>query len=663
MTLRGLFEFKSDRKSIDIEQVEPIEQIMKRFSTGAMSYGSISGEAHETLAIAMNRIGAKSNTGEGGEDPERYLKMENGDSKRSSIKQVASGRFGVTSEYLVNADDIQIKMAQGAKPGEGGQLPGNKVYPWIAKTRHSTPGVGLISPPPHHDIYSIEDLAQLIHDLKNANNKARIHVKLVAEVGVGTVAAGVAKAHADVVLISGHDGGTGASPLTSLKHAGAPWEIGLAETQQTLLLNGLRDRIVVQTDGQLKTGRDVIIAALLGAEEFGFATAPLVVMGCVMMRVCHLDTCPVGVATQNPVLREKFSGKPEFVENFFKFIATEVREYLAYLGFKTLNEAIGHSEFIDPKAAIDHWKASGLDLSPILHRVETKNSSSLYQSVQQNHGLENALDNKLIEICKPALKDGELVRAQLEIRNVNRTVGTMLGSEVTRKYGGTGLPEDTIDLTFRGSAGQSFGAFIPHGVTLRLEGDTNDYLGKGLSGGKLIIKPDRKANFESSSNVIAGNVAAYGATSGTLFVRGLVGERFCVRNSGVTAVVEGVGDHACEYMTGGRVVVLGRTGRNFAAGMSGGIAYVVDLNIENVNTEMVDLDEIDEADINYLSGILKNYIEETDSTLAKELIKDTKLARFTKVMPREYKRVLLAQERAKKDGTDPMQAVMEVARG
>ena len=663
MTLRGLFEFKSDRKSIDIEQVEPIEQIMKRFSTGAMSYGSISGEAHETLAIAMNRIGAKSNTGEGGEDPERYLKMENGDSKRSSIKQVASGRFGVTSEYLVNADDIQIKMAQGAKPGEGGQLPGNKVYPWIAKTRHSTPGVGLISPPPHHDIYSIEDLAQLIHDLKNANNKARIHVKLVAEVGVGTVAAGVAKAHADVVLISGHDGGTGASPLTSLKHAGAPWEIGLAETQQTLLLNGLRDRIVVQTDGQLKTGRDVIIAALLGAEEFGFATAPLVVMGCVMMRVCHLDTCPVGVATQNPVLREKFSGKPEFVENFFKFIATEVREYLAYLGFKTLNEAIGHSEFIDPKAAIDHWKASGLDLSPILHRVETKNSSSLYQSVQQNHGLENALDNKLIEICKPALKDGELVRAQLEIRNVNRTVGTMLGSEVTRKYGGTGLPEDTIDLTFRGSAGQSFGAFIPHGVTLRLEGDTNDYLGKGLSGGKLIIRPDRKANFESSSNVIAGNVAAYGATSGTLFVRGLVGERFCVRNSGVTAVVEGVGDHACEYMTGGRVVVLGRTGRNFAAGMSGGIAYVVDLNIENVNTEMVDLDEIDEADINYLSGILKNYIEETDSTLAKELIKDTKLARFTKVMPREYKRVLLAQERAKKDGTDPMQAVMEVARG
>ena len=506
-------------------------------------------------------------------------------------------------------------------------------------------------------------MAQLIHDLKNANNKARIHVKLVAEVGVGTVAAGVAKAHADVVLISGHDGGTGASPLTSLKHAGAPWEIGLAETQQTLLLNGLRDRIVVQTDGQLKTGRDVIIAALLGAEEFGFATAPLVVMGCVMMRVCHLDTCPVGVATQNPVLREKFSGKPEFVENFFKFIATEVREYLAYLGFKTLNEAIGHSEFIDPKAAIDHWKASGLDLSPILHRVETKNSSSLYQSVQQNHGLENALDNKLIEICKPALKDGELVRAQLEIRNVNRTVGTMLGSEVTRKYGGTGLPEDTIDLTFRGSAGQSFGAFIPHGVTLRLEGDTNDYLGKGLSGGKLIIRPDRKANFESSSNVIAGNVAAYGATSGTLFVRGLVGERFCVRNSGVTAVVEGVGDHACEYMTGGRVVVLGRTGRNFAAGMSGGIAYVVDLNIENVNTEMVDLDEIDEADINYLSGILKNYIEETDSTLAKELIKDTKLARFTKVMPREYKRVLLAQERAKKDGTDPMQAVMEVARG
>ena len=663
MTLRGLFELSKDRKPISIDEVEPIENILRRFSTGAMSYGSISGEAHETLAIAMNRLGAKSNTGEGGEDPERYQKMSNGDSKRSSIKQVASGRFGVTSEYLVNADDIQIKMAQGAKPGEGGQLPGHKVYPWVAKTRHSTPGVGLISPPPHHDIYSIEDLAQLIHDLKNANDKARIHVKLVAEVGVGTVAAGVAKAHADVVLISGHDGGTGASPLTSLKHAGGPWEIGLAEAQQTLLINGLRDRIVVQTDGQLKTGRDVIIAALLGAEEFGFATAPLVVMGCIMMRVCHLDTCPVGVATQNPVLREKFTGKPEFVENFFRFIATEVREYLAELGFKTLDEAIGHSEILDTRKAISHWKASGLDLSPILHKVDIDKNASLRQTTTQDHGLSKALDNKLIEICQPALLKGELVRAQFEIRNVNRTVGTMLGSQITRKYGGQGLPTGTIELTFNGTAGQSFGAFIPQGLTLRLEGDTNDYLGKGLSGGKIVIRPDRKAKFESSLNVIAGNVAAYGATSGTLFVRGLVGERFCVRNSGATAVVEGVGDHACEYMTGGKVVVLGQTGRNFAAGMSGGIAYVVDLNVENVNSEMVELESLDDNDKEFLSSILKDYLEETDSPLAKQLLNDKDFKKFTKVMPREYKRVLLAQAKAKKDGTDPMEAVMEVSRG
>ena len=663
MTLRGLFELSKDRKPISIDEVEPIENILRRFSTGAMSYGSISGEAHETLAIAMNRLGAKSNTGEGGEDPERYQKMSNGDSKRSSIKQVASGRFGVTSEYLVNADDIQIKMAQGAKPGEGGQLPGHKVYPWVAKTRHSTPGVGLISPPPHHDIYSIEDLAQLIHDLKNANDKARIHVKLVAEVGVGTVAAGVAKAHADVVLISGHDGGTGASPLTSLKHAGGPWEIGLAEAQQTLLINGLRDRIVVQTDGQLKTGRDVIIAALLGAEEFGFATAPLVVMGCIMMRVCHLDTCPVGVATQNPVLREKFTGKPEFVENFFRFIAIEVREYLAELGFKTLDEAIGHSEILDTRKAISHWKASGLDLSPILHKVDIDKNASLRQTTTQDHGLSKALDNKLIEICQPALLKGELVRAQFEIRNVNRTVGTMLGSQITRKYGGQGLPTGTIELTFNGTAGQSFGAFIPQGLTLRLEGDTNDYLGKGLSGGKIVIRPDRKAKFESSLNVIAGNVAAYGATSGTLFVRGLVGERFCVRNSGATAVVEGVGDHACEYMTGGKVVVLGQTGRNFAAGMSGGIAYVVDLNVENVNSEMVELETLDDNDKEFLSSILKDYLEETDSPLAKQLLNDKDFKKYTKVMPREYKRVLLAQAKAKKDGTDPMEAVMEVSRG
>ena len=663
MTIRGLFEFKGDRKSISIEEVEPIEKILSRFSTGAMSYGSISGEAHETLAIAMNRLGAKSNTGEGGEDPERYQKMANGDSKRSSIKQVASGRFGVTSEYLVNADDIQIKMAQGAKPGEGGQLPGNKVYPWIAKTRHSTPGVGLISPPPHHDIYSIEDLAQLIHDLKNANDKARIHVKLVAEVGVGTVAAGVAKAHADVVLISGHDGGTGASPLTSLKHAGGPWEIGLAEAQQTLLLNGLRDRIVVQTDGQLKTGRDVIVAALLGAEEFGFATAPLVVMGCVMMRVCHLDTCPVGVATQNPILREKFTGEPEFVENFFRFIATEVREYLAELGFRTLDEAIGHSEVLNTKKVIEHWKAAGLDLSPILHRVTTTKDAVLHQTTMQDHGLVDALDNELIEICKPALEKSELVRAQIAIRNVNRTVGTMLGSRITRNFGGAGLPEGTIELTFNGTAGQSFGAFIPKGLTLRLEGDTNDYLGKGLSGGKIVVRPDRNSKFDSGVNVIAGNVAAYGATSGTLFVRGLVGERFCVRNSGAIAVVEGVGDHGCEYMTGGRVIVLGQTGRNFAAGMSGGIAYVVDLNVENINPEMVELEELDDLDKEFLSKTIKSYAEETDSPLAKELLIDSNFKKFTKVMPREYKRVLLAQAKAEKDGTDPMQAVMGVSGG
>ena len=663
MTIRGLFEFKGERKSISIEEVEPIEKILSRFSTGAMSYGSISGEAHETLAIAMNRLGAKSNTGEGGEDPERYQKMANGDSKRSSIKQVASGRFGVTSEYLVNADDIQIKMAQGAKPGEGGQLPGNKVYPWIAKTRHSTPGVGLISPPPHHDIYSIEDLAQLIHDLKNANDKARIHVKLVAEVGVGTVAAGVAKAHADVVLISGHDGGTGASPLTSLKHAGGPWEIGLAEAQQTLLLNGLRDRIVVQTDGQLKTGRDVIVAALLGAEEFGFATAPLVVMGCVMMRVCHLDTCPVGVATQNPILREKFTGEPEFVENFFRFIATEVREYLAELGFRTLDEAIGHSEVLNTKKVIEHWKAAGLDLSPILHRVTTTKDAVLHQTTMQDHGLANALDNELIEICKPALEKSELVRAQIAIRNVNRTVGTMLGSRITRNFGGAGLPEGTIELTFNGTAGQSFGAFIPKGLTLRLEGDTNDYLGKGLSGGKIVVRPDRNSKFDSGVNVIAGNVAAYGATSGTLFVRGLVGERFCVRNSGAIAVVEGVGDHGCEYMTGGRVIVLGQTGRNFAAGMSGGIAYVVDLNVENINPEMVELEELDDMDKEFLSKTIKSYAEETDSPLAKELLIDSNFKKFTKVMPREYKRVLLAQAKAEKEGTDPMQAVMGVSGG
>jgi glutamate synthase (NADPH/NADH) large chain len=628
-----------------------------------MSYGSISAEAHETLAIAMNRLGGKSNTGEGGEDPERFEIMPNGDSKRSSIKQVASGRFGVTSEYLVNADDIQIKMAQGAKPGEGGQLPGNKIYPWIAKTRHSTTGVGLISPPPHHDIYSIEDLAQLIHDLKNANNRARIHVKLVSEVGVGTVAAGVAKAHADVILISGHDGGTGASPLTSLKHAGVPWELGLAETQQTLLLNKLRDRVVVQTDGQLKTGRDVVIAALLGAEEYGFATAPLVVMGCVMMRVCHLDTCPVGVATQNPKLREKFSGEPEFVVNFFEYIAQEVREILADLGFRSLDEAIGQVDLLDAVPAISHWKASGLDLTPLFFKPDSS-GTDLRCTKTQDHGLEKALDNILIQAAQRALTLKEPVVGEYEIRNVNRTVGTMLGAEITRKFGGAGLPEDTIRFIFKGSAGQSFGAFAPRGLTLKIEGDTNDYLGKGLSGGKLIVRPDREANFEAATNVIAGNVIAYGATSGEIFVSGLVGERFAVRNSGAIAVVEGTGDHACEYMTGGRVLILGPTGRNLAAGMSGGIAYVLDLDFSDVNREMVDLDKLESTDWEFVSEYLNRHHEETQSKIAAQLISDSESKfRFTKVMPKDYKRVLLATAKAEAAGTDIFEAIMEAANG
>jgi glutamate synthase (NADPH) large chain len=661
MTLRGLFSFKEgEREPIAIEEVESIESIVARFSTGAMSYGSISAEAHETLAIAMNRLGAKSNTGEGGEDPERFVPMDNGDSKRSAIKQVASGRFGVTSEYLVNSDDIQIKMAQGAKPGEGGQLPGHKVYPWIAKTRHSTPGVGLISPPPHHDIYSIEDLAQLIHDLKNANPLARIHVKLVAEVGVGTVAAGVSKAHADVVLISGHDGGTGASPLTSLKHAGAPWELGLAETQQTLLLNGLRDRVVVQADGQLKTGRDVVIAALLGAEEYGFATAPLVVMGCVMMRVCHLDTCPVGIATQNPVLRERFAGSPDFVVNFFEFIAQEVREYLAQLGFRSLDEAIGHAEVLDMRRAIDHWKADGLDLTPILHVPDVAQTQPRRRVVAQDHGLAGALDNQLIEMCAPAIERKEPVRAQVDIRNVNRTVGTMLGSQVTRAHGGDGLPDGTIDITFQGSAGQSFGAFLPAGITLRLEGDANDYVGKGLSGGRIVVRPDRRASFTAEENIIAGNVIAYGATSGEIFIRGQVGERFCVRNSGVHAVVEGVGDHALEYMTGGIAVILGSVGRNLGAGMSGGIAYVLDLPAGRVNPEMVDLDPLDADDLDELKSLITRHVEETDSVIGAGLLSDwgSAVSRFTKVMPQDYKRVLRLREEALARGEDPVAAVM-----
>jgi glutamate synthase (NADPH/NADH) large chain len=664
MTLRGLFQFKEGvRQPIPIDQVEPASEILKRFATGAMSYGSISQEAHETLAIAMNRIGGKSNTGEGGEDPARNKPDANGDLRRSAIKQVASGRFGVTSEYLVNSDDIQIKMAQGAKPGEGGQLPGNKVYPWIAKVRYSTPGVGLISPPPHHDIYSIEDLAQLIHDLKNANNQARIHVKLVAEVGVGTVAAGVSKAHADVVLISGHDGGTGASPLTSLKHAGAPWELGLAEAQQTLILNDLRDRIVVQVDGQMKTGRDVLIAALLGAEEFGFATAPLVVSGCVMMRVCHLDTCPVGVATQNPELRKKFTGKPEFVETFFEYIAEEVRELLAQLGFRKLEDAIGQVEVLDTKAATEHWKASGLDLSPIL--VSPKANAVRSNTSQQDHGLTAALDNQLISLAKPALEGQKTLRLEMPIRNVNRTVGTMLGSEITRKYGGSGLPANTIDITFHGSAGQSFGAFIPSGLTLRLYGDSNDYVAKGLSGGRVIIRPDERATFKSNANVIAGNVIGYGATSGEIMISGVVGERFCVRNSGAHAIVEGVGDHGCEYMTGGTVVILGSIGRNFAAGMSGGMAFVLDLEESLVNTEMVDLLTLPAVHEDFVKSSLSNFFVESGSAVAKELLSDwdKSKSRFTLVMPRDYARVLEVMAKAQREGMPVDNAVMEVVNG
>ena len=663
MTLRGLFAFSENgRDPIDISEVEPVGEIVKRFSTGAMSYGSISQEAHETLAIAMNRLGAKSNTGEGGEDPDRLHDA----GRRSAIKQVASGRFGVTSEYLTNADDIQIKMAQGAKPGEGGQLPGLKVYPWIAQTRYSTPGVGLISPPPHHDIYSIEDLKQLIHDLKNANPAARIHVKLVSEVGVGTVAAGVSKAHADVVLISGHDGGTGASPLTSLKHAGGPWELGLAETQQTLLLNGLRDRIVVQCDGQLKTGRDVIIAALLGAEEFGFATAPLVVSGCIMMRVCHLDTCPVGVATQNKELRAKFSGKPEFVINFFEYIAEEVREYLAQLGFRTIAEAVGHAEAIDVRQAVNHWKADGLDLTPILYVPELPEGTPLLNTTGQNHGLDRALDNELIALSADALERGEPVRAQVEIRNINRTVGTMLGHEVTKRYRGEGLPENTIDITFTGAAGQSFGAFLPRGITLRLEGDGNDYVGKGLSGGRIIVRPPRESTFTAEAQIIAGNVIGYGATSGEIFLRGRAGERFCVRNSGASAVVEGVGDHALEYMTGGLAVILGETGRNIAAGMSGGVAYVLNLNDDLVNPDMVELRPVAGAAVDDLHNLIQKHFEETGSAVAEQLLGDwsASIGRFTEIMPVNYRKVLEARAAAEEAGLSDeatTAAMMEVA--
>jgi glutamate synthase domain-containing protein 2/glutamate synthase domain-containing protein 3 len=658
-TLRGLLDFKSGSRAIPIEEVEPVEEILKRFATGAMSYGSISQEAHETIAIAMNRLGGKSNTGEGGEDAARYRPDANGDSRRSAIKQVASARFGVTSEYLVNADDLQIKMAQGAKPGEGGQLPGHKVYPWIAKVRHSTPGVSLISPPPHHDIYSIEDLAQLIYDLKNANSAARIHVKLVAEVGVGTVAAGVAKAHADVVLISGHDGGTGASPLTSIKHSGIPWELGLAETQQVLMMNRLRDRIVVQVDGQLKTGRDVVIAALLGAEEFGFATAALVVSGCIMMRVCHLNTCPVGIATQDPELRKNFTGKPEFVENYFRFVAEDVRELMAQLGFRTLSEMVGRADKLEMREAVEHWKAKGVDLSRILQQPDIPEGAARHCVRAQEHGLEQALDVDLIQRAAHALESATPVEIHLPIRNVHRTVGTRLGSEVTRRFGGHGLAEDTIRVQFTGSAGQSFGAFAPRGLTLALEGDANDFWGKGLSGGKLIVYPPRKSTFASHENVIIGNVSLYGATSGEAYVRGVAGERFAVRNSGALAVVEGVGDHGCEYMTGGRVVVIGRTGRNFAAGMSGGVAYVLDVDGDfqrRCNLDMIELETLAATeDLEMVRKLLRRHVRYTNSGRAVRLLADwqEESARFVKIIPRDYKRVLAAEAKARAENREP----------
>ena len=665
-TLRGLLDLNWAEQPISIEAVEPVEEIVRRFKTGAMSYGSISKEAHETLAVAMNRLGGKSNTGEGGEDPERYAwTNDQGDSKNSAIKQVASGRFGVTSLYLVKAKELQIKMAQGAKPGEGGELPGRKVYPWIAKVRHTTPGVGLISPPPHHDIYSIEDLAELIHDLKNSNRDARISVKLVAEVGVGTIAAGVSKAHADVVLISGHDGGTGASPLSSIKHAGIPWELGLAETQQTLVLNNLRSRIYVETDGQLKTGRDVAIAALLGADEFGFATAPLVALGCIMMRVCHLNTCPVGVATQDPKLRERFMGSADHVVNFMRFVAQELRELMAKLGFRSVNEMIGRTDRLMPWKAIEHWKAKGLDFTNILYQPHAGPEVGRYRQIDQNHGLERSLDvTRLLDICGPSIERGERVHADLPIRNVHRVVGTIVGSEITKKWGPNGLPEDTINLKFTGSAGQSFGAFTPRGMTLELEGDANDYLGKGLSGGKIILYPHKGSTFVPEENIITGNVAFYGATSGEAYIRGMAGERFCVRNSGITAVIEAVGDHGCEYMTGGRVVVLGPTGRNFAAGMSGGIAYVLDEAGDfagRCNLEMVGLEQLEDPnEIEEVWKLVQRHQAYTKSERAVRVLAnwDAMVRKFVKVMPRDYKRVLQAMQKVKEQGLSGDEAIM-----
>lgn len=662
-TLRSLLKFKS-REPIPLEEVEPVSAITRRFKTGAMSYGSLSQEAHESLAIAMNRIGGKSNSGEGGEDPARYTwTNEQGDSKISAIKQVASGRFGVTSLYLSQAKEIQIKMAQGAKPGEGGQLPGRKVYPWIAKVRHSTPGVGLISPPPHHDIYSIEDLAELIHDLKNANRDARINVKLVSEVGVGTIAAGVAKAHADVVLISGFDGGTGASPQTSIKHAGLPWELGLAETHQTLVLNKLRDRIVVETDGQMKTGRDIVIAAILGAEEFGFSTAPLVSMGCIMMRVCHLNTCPAGIATQNPELRKSFIGDPQHVVNFMEFVAQEVREIMASLGFRTFNEMVGRTDVLEAQEAIDHWKAKNVDLSQILYQPEVDASVGRYCQVPQDHGLDKSLDlTVLLDLCQPALEGKTSVKATLPIKNTNRAVGTILGHEITKLHW-AGLPEDTIHLHFQGSAGQSFGAFVPRGVTLELEGDANDYLGKGLSGGKLLLYPPAVSSFVPEENIIVGNVALYGATAGEVYIRGKAGERFGVRNSGVTAVVEGVGDHGCEYMTGGQVIVLGSIGRNFAAGMSGGVAYILDLDgtvPDKCNTEMVEIESIASAEAEEIYPIIQKHQKYTQSQWAAKILANWEemSAKFVKVMPRDYKRVVQAVQKALAAGLSEDEAMI-----
>jgi glutamate synthase (ferredoxin) len=662
--LRGLLDFDDAREPVPVEEVEPEEALLARFKTGAMSYGSISKEAHEALAIAMNRVGGKSNSGEGGEDAARYTPDPNGDSRSSAIKQVASGRFGVTSEYLSSAAEIQIKMAQGAKPGEGGELPGKKVYPWIARVRQSTPGVGLISPPPHHDIYSIEDLAELIHDLKNANPSARINVKLVSEVGVGTVAAGVAKGHADVVLVSGYDGGTGASPQTSIKHAGLPWELGLAETHQTLVLNRLRDRITVEVDGQLKTGRDLAVAALLGAEEFGFGTTALMALGCIMMRVCHLDTCPVGVATQNPELRKKFPGRPEYVENYLRFIARDLREHMARLGFRTLNEMVGRTDVLRQRA-VDHWKAKGVELSALLVQPDVGPEVRRHCCVSQDHGLDRSLDRTtLLEICRPALEHGERVRAELPVTNTNRVVGTLVGHEVTRRYGAPGLPDDTIHLTFRGSAGQSFGAWVPHGMTLRLQGDANDYFGKGLSGGTLVLHPPDASPFVPREEIIVGNVALYGATSGEAYIRGMAGERFCVRNSGARAVVEAVGDHGCEYMTGGRVVVLGPTGRNFAAGMSGGIAWVFDEDgrfTASCNTELCELERPREAEeMEEAREMVERHVALTGSELGRDLLADWEnvFPRFVRVMPRDYKRVVEAIQAARNRGMNQSEAAM-----